>query len=141
MSVPSLVGMSSYLADFESDHHRLLVGVLCRVGDAPNETVGLLDTASEWCVLPARLAPALGIALQADPSVRPLSTRLGLIYGRMERLPLTFLAADGCDVAIEATFFVSADWFGPLVVGWKGCLERMRFMIDPEAEQFHFAGL
>jgi hypothetical protein len=41
---------------------------------------------------------------------------------------------------IEATWFISPDWPGPLVLGWKGCLERLRFALDPtpEEEWFYF---
>ena len=42
---------------------------------------------------------------------------------------------------VAGTWFVSEDWPGPNVLGWKGCLERMRFALDPSDESFYFAEL
>lgn len=39
-------------------------------------------------------------------------------------------------MTIEATCFTSPDWLGPNVLGWKGCLERLRFAVDPGDESF-----
>jgi hypothetical protein len=33
------------------------------------------------------------------------------------------------------------EWPGPMVLGWKGCLERIRFGFDPNVESFYFADL
>lgn len=56
-------------------------------------------------------------------------------------MPSPFLRVKGKSMTVEATCFVSAAWPGPLVIGWKGCLERMRFALDPDDEFFYFAGL
>ena len=60
--------------------------------------------------------------------------------GRLIRLPLHIGALEGRDLALEATFFVSADWRGPVVLGWTGCLERFRFGVDPFKNRFYFGG-
>ena len=70
-----------------------------------------------------------------------MSTRLGLLTGRLERLTVTFTASEGNNLAIEATCFITEDWHGPPVIGWKGCLERLRFAIDPGTDTFYFADL
>jgi hypothetical protein len=41
----------------------------------------------------------------------------------------------------EATFFVSPDWPGPMVIGWKGCLEWIRFALDPGEDAIYFGEL
>ena len=47
---------------------------------------------------------------------------------------------EGRDLALEATFFVPADWRGSVVLGWRGCLERFRFGVDPFKNRFYFGG-
>jgi hypothetical protein len=98
----------------------------------------LIDTAAEWCVLASGIVRALGYPVAASGPRAHLSTRLGSFAGTLERIPVRFPAAEGEDLAIEATWFVSEDWPGPVVLGWSGCLERLRFGLDPVEEVFYF---
>ena len=108
----------------------------------PPETIAaLLDTAAHWCVLQPVVAVELDVDL--DPGTldtRP-STRFGLFTGRLERIPVTFLANEGEELTVGATWFVSPDWPGPTVIGWKGCLERMGFALAPDDDSFYFRDL
>lgn len=135
------VGKSCYEADVEVSHHRLLVNVRCQIGNHPDPFQALLDTGSEWCVLRSDIAEALGYDSTPDPAVGRLDTRFGKFPGRLERLPLIFEADEGDNFEIEATWFVADGWPGPPVIGWKGCLERMRFALDPSEDAFYFANL
>jgi hypothetical protein len=134
-------GRSTYLADALQGAHRLFITVACRVGSLPGRTYALLDTAGEWCVLTPAQATELGLEPGADLPPAVLSTRFGAIRGRIERLPVTLLAQEGEDLTLDATWFVSEDWPGPPVIGWKGCLERLRFALDPDDESFYFGSL
>jgi hypothetical protein len=98
----------------------------------------LLDTASEWCVLTPTVALDLGYDLPNEGDVR-LHSRFGLLTGELIRLLVVFVADEGQPAEIEATWFLSPDWPGPLVIGWKGCLERMRSAFDPRESDFYFA--
>jgi hypothetical protein len=131
-------GRAGYAADSVEGPYQLSVGVECLVGEFAINA--LLDTGSQWCVLPAKIALALDEATASHEPVERLSTRLGTFAGRLVRLPLAFVAEDGETMDVDATWFVSADWPGPAVIGWKGCLERIRFALDPTLEQFYFAG-
>ena len=133
-------GRTRYLARHEVGPHTLLVAISCSPGDLPGGGVALLDTAAEWCVLPRPLAEELGVADGAGPAIR-LNTRFGTFHGTLERLPVRFLAATGESVIVEATWFVSPEWPGPVVLGWVGCLQRVRFALDPAGEDFYFASL
>jgi hypothetical protein len=138
--IQSYSGSSHYQSVVAARTGDLLVAVFCRVGHRPVEHLALPDTASHWCVLPPEVSS--GLELDSDaPSDTFLLTRFGRISGYLIRLPATLVAAEGQDVEIEATWFVSPDWPGPLVLGWKGCLERMRFGFDPGSESFFFAEL
>jgi hypothetical protein len=110
------------------------------VADLPPE-LGMLDTAAEWCVLPLNLGKSLGYPVAAAGLPMLLSTRLGTFRGTLERIPIRYLATVGEDLAVVATWFVSEDWPGPLVIGWSGCLERLRFALDPSDETFYFGEL
>jgi len=129
---------AAYLADYRAGPHRLVVAVECRLGTL--SVFALLDTAAEWCVLPPEMATALGFDLEPDPAFPPYSTRYGLLFGRQERIPVTLLPEEGEPLEIDATWFISPDWPGPIVLGWKGCLERLRFALDPTpgVERFYF---
>jgi hypothetical protein len=108
------------------------------VGDVLEKEIALVDTASHWCILPPDIAVELGYTLATEEDTH-LHTRFGVLSGELIRLHLTFLADEGEPVEVEATWFLSPDWIGPLVIGWKGCLERLRFAFDPSENDFYFA--
>ena len=108
------------------------------MGDAVR---ALLDTGSEWCIAPAALALDADYEAEPNPLVPRLYTRFGMLEGRLERITIVFPAEEGLDLDVPATCFFSPDWPGPMVIGWKGCLERMRFALDPGEEAFYFGPL
>jgi predicted aspartyl protease len=129
-------GKSYYSADHREGPHQLLVAVACYVGDLPDAILALLDTGSQWCILSSHVAEALGYETTEGEEIR-LHTRYGVFPGRLERLLIRFHADEGQAIEAQATWFVSRDWPGPTVIGWKGCLERLRFALDPEENAFY----
>jgi hypothetical protein len=138
---PGFTGKASYYSDYEEGPDRLFVAVTCLVADYPDPLRALLDTGSEWCLLPSRVSRAVGYDLTPDDVVPPLLTRFGRIFGQLERIPIQFVAEEGIALQIDATCFLSPDWPGPMVIGWKGGLERIRIALDPGEEAFYFASL
>ncbi len=72
-----------------------------------------------------------------------LRSHSGKIRGDLYRLPLKFLAAEGESVELEATAFVpnfdQSIWQNaPTFLGFRDCLDRLRFAIDPSEEKFYF---
>jgi hypothetical protein len=132
-------GRSRYRPDHPYGPHRLLVAVECALGESALPVLALLDTGSEWCVLPGELARALGYDTSPEPLTPPLHARFGVLHGRLERIPIAFPAEEGEDLGVSATCFLSDDWPGPAVIGWKGLLERIRFGFDPAEESFFFS--
>lgn len=131
-------GCAEYLYAYEAGPYTLLVGVPCSVGNEDDHDVGLLDTAAEWSILRPDIATTLGLLDRpVGPALR-LASRLGTFDGTLERAELTLPAAEGRDVTIDVTWFVSEDWTGPLVLGWTGCLDRLRFALDPTEDAFYF---
>jgi hypothetical protein len=136
--MPPCTGRLYYQSDHEQDHHRLLIALPCHVGSVIRPIFALLDTASEWCVLPHDLVVELGADLELLPVPSSLHTRFGLLSGALGRVSVRFDAVDGEPLEVEATCFASEEWLGPMVVGWKGCLERMIFGLDTRDQAFHF---
>jgi hypothetical protein len=110
-------GKARYLPDYPAGAHRLFVAVACSVEDLSEPIFALLDTASEWCVLPAVVSVDLGLDLDPDSGQVSLHTRFGEVYGRLERIRLRFRANEGDPIELQATCFVSSDWPGPMVIG------------------------
>jgi hypothetical protein len=134
----TFTGRAVYRCDVEAASGKLLIAVRCTVGDGRDEDIALLDTATPWCLLPPDVALDLGYVPAAEGDTR-LHTRFGLLVGELLRLPMTFVADEGETTTIEATWFLSPDWPGPVVIGWKGCLERIRFAFDPREDSIFFA--
>jgi hypothetical protein len=139
--MPPCVGKVYYHSDRREGRHTLFVAVPCRIGSVGRPIFGLLDTGSQWCVLPPDLVAELGEEIDLVPAGPPLLTRFGALTGSIGRVTIHLDAAEGESIAIDATCFVSEDWPGFLVIGWKGCLERMRFGLDPGEDAFYFGGL
>src|SRR6266700_2951469 len=99
--------------------HTLLVAVPCRVGSLGRDVFALLDTASEWCVLPPDLAAELEDDLETVASPSHLHTRFGLLTGSLGRATIRFVAVEGESLVIDTTCFTSEGWLGPMVIGWK----------------------
>jgi hypothetical protein len=138
---PQFTGLLRFATDHTVGRHSLLVMIPCQVGDLRAPVQALFDPGSEWCVLAWEVADALGYQPEPGLTSTAILTRFGTISGNLERVSLRFPAVEGISLEIEATCFVSPDWPGPTVLGWRGCLQRMRFAVDPNDNWFLFAEL
>ncbi len=109
-------------------------------GHAAVPLLAQLDTGAAWSVLDGEIAEALGFLEQAGPTVS-LSTRSGTIRGKLIRAPLTLVADEGESFEVETTLFVSRDWTHGNFLGYSGLLERIRFAVDPSANDFYFGAI
>lgn len=133
------IGYSGYLADYGYDNHNLLVGIKFSLGEEFENIHGLLDTGSEWVVFSKEFIDDYDIEIDDDTNLqKTMFTRFGRIEGYLNRLLLILIAENGDSLPMEATCFISQDWPGPPVIGWKGCLERIKFAVDPSIEKFYF---
>jgi hypothetical protein len=99
-----------------------------------------VDSGAPWSMLNREVAYALGV-LDSDGDLVFVSTRLGLIAGRLERIQVALMADEGESTEVEATFFVSKDWIGPTFLGYSGFLDRIRIAIDPSSDSVFFGPL
>ena len=127
-------GRAHYLRSLGTPTGTLPVAVLCRFGHLDDQWA-LLDTAASWSIVGGTTAEELGEHLGATVGTRRISTRHGLLTGELRPVSVSFVANEaGTDLTIAATCLVIPDWYGPEVLGYSGCLERLRFALDPGAE-------
>jgi hypothetical protein len=108
-------------------------------------THAMVDTGGIYLVCHPRLATHLRLEpAEAISGLQALLFRGAVVQGRLYRLTLTLLAQEGDDVVIQATTFVpepqeEESWGDlPSILGFYGCLERLRFAVDPRTETFFF---
>jgi hypothetical protein len=139
-------GFASFLISHREDLGSYPVAVKCRIGSLDETDLALLDTGAEWTVVGGDTAKILGDEIGSPSEHFVMSTRLGKIPGALYRINITLLAGQHCgqDLTVEGTVFVSQDWPGPTVLGYRGFLERIRIALDPGVkvdEQTVFFGL
>lgn len=106
-------------------------------GDWKTPVLAQLDTGAAWSVLDSEIAEELGLFDERGEQAK-LSTRLGLMNGTLVRVPFTLIAEEGESLRLDATVFVSREWREGTFLGYGGLLERIRFAIDPSANNFFF---
>jgi hypothetical protein len=105
----------------------------------------MLDTGAPFVVLSPVLIPHLSLTSAIGPLT--LSIRTSLVAGTLHRIALTFAAEHGDNLTVDAIVFVpdadpNQDWSRfPSFIGLNGCLERIRFAIDPLTDTFYFGSL
>ncbi len=139
-------GCSSFLVSSKVGHWRLPIAVKCRIGNLEETELALLDTGAEWSVIGGETAKVLEDELDLSTESFTMSTRLGRISGSLYRINIRVLAEEnlGYDLTVESSVFVSKEWEGPTVLGYRGFLERIRFALDPgviPGEQMFYFGL
>lgn len=107
------------------------------------ETTAFVDTGGVFLICPPDVARAAGIDTTGGIPATPLLLRSNRIDGVLQRVNLTILAQNGENVIIDATAFVphpEQEWIQnfPCILGMQGCLERLRFAVDPQTDTFYF---
>ncbi len=139
-------GCSSFLVSSKVGHWRLPVAVKCRIGNLEVIDFALLDTGAEWSVIGRETAQMVEDELGSPTQSFTMSTRLGRISGWLHRINISLVSEpnEGNDLTVESSVFVSKEWEGPIVLGYRGFLERIRFALDPgvaTGEQVFYFGL
>lgn len=107
----------------------------------------ILDTGAPYVVCDPELAGLLKLDPTTALGTERLLVRGYWVTGYLYRLDIAFPADQGATLTVVATVFVpdatSRQSWGhwPSFVGLSGCLERMRFAIDPATDTFYFGPL
>jgi hypothetical protein len=83
----------------------------------------LLDTGASWSIVNSELADELGL-FDRDGEPVDMSSRMGVISGKLVRAVTKLVAEDGESVEVDSTLFVSRDWPAGNFIGYSGLLER-----------------
>ena len=112
-----------------------------QIGDT--RTPAVLDTGGGFLVLDPQLAASIGLDEREALGHEKIHVRGLAWHGALYRVPLTLLAEQGDPLTFEATAFVpelehGETWPLPSYLGWQGCLDRIRFAVDPRDEVVYF---
>lgn len=116
----------------------LVVGARCRLADRLEPTMALLDTGARYSILGPTLAATIDRSIDRLGVRSVLDTRHGRIPFELARLDVTLVADHGVELVVaSATVALPDTWpeHAPLVLGWSGFLERIRFALAHEDEQ------
>lgn len=141
---PFASGACGYLSRPSSERetvNKLFVEVLV---DNAATWLGAIDTGAPYLICGPDVGQALALKPEAGIENATVEIRGLPIPGDLHRLSLTILAEEGLDVNIEATAFIvrsdpAVRWTLPdIFLGWHGCLERLRFAVDPANDTLYF---
>jgi hypothetical protein len=110
------------------------------------ETSAVIDTGGAYLILHPALATELSLGGASAAQRDRLAIRGITFAGSLHRIPVTLLATAGESLTFEATAFVpelgdGEVWPLPSYLGWQGCLDRIRFAVDPADEVVYFGAL
>lgn len=110
-----------------------------------HKEVAAIDTGGAYLICSPALAEKLGF--DYDEKYKVEINILGRkLRGNLRRLDVILSANEGNSVRIDATVFIpdltqgifDSDFLPVPLIGLLGCLERVRFAVDPSDETFHF---
>lgn len=106
-------------------------------------TQAMVDTGGLYLFCMPAIADALNLDTDQALGAQIILFRDERVRGTLHRLTLTLLAEEGEDMQIDTTAFVpDASYEGvpelPSILGFHGCLERIRFAFDPHTDTFYF---
>ncbi|HKP76960.1 MAG TPA: hypothetical protein VJT67_15625 [Longimicrobiaceae bacterium] len=103
----------------------------------------VVDTGGAYLILDPEVAGRMGINAAGMLHRERLVIRGFSCAGTVHRVPVTLPATAGESLTFEATAFVpdlgeGEVWPLPSYLGWQGCLERIRFAVDPVEAVVYF---
>lgn len=122
---------------------KILVKV--RLGEEGEEIVvdAVLDTGAPYFVCGPELAEGLGLDPSDEIGRQSMIIRGAEVEGFLSRVNLELIAEEGTSRKIDVTAFVPLDpidWpeSRPNFIGYKSCLDRLRFAVDPQSSRLYF---
>lgn len=105
-----------------------------------------LDTGGSFLVCNPELVEWLGLYPGTGISTASLFIRGMSVNGELHRVTMTLEAQSGENVDVEVTAFAPVlhpeqIWDLPVILGLQGCLEFIRFAVDPATNTFYFGAL
>ncbi len=113
-------------------HSTLITAVECRLEEGAPQWA-MLDTGAEWSTIGGGEARRLHALVGSEGPPLPMGTRFGTVSGTLERVRVSFEAAQGANLVLDATILLAPEWPGPPVIGTRLLLEYVRFELHPDA--------
>jgi hypothetical protein len=106
----------------------------------------VLDTGGAYLILSPMVGKRLGLNSTTAIGREIIAIRGFSYAGAIHRVPVTLPATEGEPLTFDATAFVpempaGESWPLPSYLGWQGCLERIRFAVDPADELVYFGSV
>lgn len=130
--VPWSRGSAPLILDEPHPTGTLPMAVRCRFGSLAAE-LAMLDTGAYWTLIGSASIELLGAELGEETGSVRVSSRLGSFPGTLHRLSIHLIADQGESICVDGTCLALPDWRGPNVLGVHGCLERLRFALEPDS--------
>jgi len=142
---PFATGACPYRDQLSSDRAetpRILVAIW--IGDS--QTQAVVDTGGVYLVCDPGIPDLLDLDPSASIGVATLLIRGHEYVGHLHRLTITLPAEEGESLELDVTAFIprldpGQEWHFPSFLGLQGCLEFLRFAVDPGVNVFHFGRL
>jgi hypothetical protein len=108
--------------------------------------LAVVDTGGVWFVCDPEIAEELSLGVARIRPTESLTIRGHTFQGSLHRVSLVLKAEEGESLTLEVTAFVPhlqhrEAWHLPSFLGLNGCLERLRFAVDPGTNTFYFGPL
>ncbi|RLC84125.1 MAG: hypothetical protein DRI79_13270 [Chloroflexi bacterium] len=118
---------------------RIMIGV--QIEGLYTETA--VDTGGVYLVCDPEIADLLELDPSSGLGADRLEVRGFKVRGTLHRVSLMLLAQEGQSLELEVTAFLprlqpGEVWSFPTFMGLMGCLERLRFAVDPTTDTFYF---
>ena len=106
----------------------------------------VLDTGGAYLILSPTVSEELGLGSRTELGRETIVIRGFTYSGAIHRVPVTLPVTEGEPLTFDATAFVpemplGESWPLPSYLGWQGCLERIRFAVDPADELVYFGSV
>jgi len=108
-------------------------------------TEAIIDTGGVFLICPPKIANRMQLDENDSLGEDIVGVRGSDVRGRLYRMNLKLLAEEGQSLTLEVTALIPRDtreehWVSelPCFLGLHGCLERLRFAVDPYTETFYF---
>jgi hypothetical protein len=110
------------------------------------ETQAVVDTGGVYFVCDPQIPNTLNLNPSAGLEVPPLRIGIDKYRGNLHRLAITLVAEKGESLELEVAAFIprldpGQEWQKPSFLGLQGCLEFLRFAVDPGTNAFYFGPL
>jgi len=132
--------------DWSSSERRETSRILINIRLGGSQTQAVVDTGGVYFVCEPGIADLLDLDPSASLGTVTLKIRGERCEGSLHRHAITFVAESGESLERDVTIFVprlryGQEWLLPSFLGLQGCLEFLRFAVDPSSNTFYFGGL